>query len=213
MVDSDEYTEKKVKIVLLGEARVGKTSIITRIIKDTFDYNCLSSSGASFSQKLMLFDDLSTKVNFLIWDTVGQEKYRSISKLFYRDAAIAILVLDITDLSSFEEIKNYWLNEVRNNTGGKCILGLAANKSDLIDKAEVSEQEIKDFAQKEGLVFKFTSALNNTGINELFIALGNKYLGAEDDMGNVPRDSVPIEASKTVKSTGKNGDKKKSGCC
>ena len=191
----------------MGESRVGKTSIITRIIKDTFDYNCLSSSGASFSQKLMIFDEVSTKVNFLIWDTVGQEKYRSISKLFYRDAAIAILVLDITDLSSFEEIKNYWLNEVRNNTGGKCIMGLAANKSDLIDKAEVSEQEIKEFAQREGLIFKFTSALNNTGINELFIALGNKYLGAGDD-GSTHKDSVPIDAKKVTKK----GEKKK-GCC
>ena len=209
MADIDDFTEKKVKIVLLGEARVGKTSIITRIIKDTFDYNCLSSSGASFSQKLMFFDDMSTKVNFLIWDTVGQEKYRSISKLFYRDAAIAILVLDITDLSSFEEIKNYWLNEVRNNTGGKCIMGLAANKSDLIDKAEVSEQEIKEFAQKEGLIFKFTSALNNTGINELFMALGNKYLGAGDDGSTEKKDSVAIDPKKV---TGKS-DKKKKGCC
>ena len=181
MSDQDELTEKKVKIVLLGEARVGKTSIITRIIKDTFDYNCLSSSGASFSQKVMIFEDLSTKVNFLIWDTVGQEKYRSVSKLFYRDSAIAVLVFDITDASSFDAVKNYWLSEVRNNTGGNCILALAANKSDLIEKAQVSEEEIKKFATKEGLIFKFTSALNNSGITELFKSVGNKYLGADDE--------------------------------
>lgn len=211
MADVDDYSEKKVKIVLLGEARVGKTSIITRLIKDTFDYNCLSSSGASFSQKLMIFEDLSTKVNFLVWDTVGQEKYRSISKLFYRDAAIAILVLDLTDGSSFEAIKNYWISEVRSNTGGKCILGLAANKSDLIDKAEVTEQEIKDFAQKENLIFKFTSALNNTGINELFRALGNKYLGADEDFNEPVRDSLTIDARKTVNSKSAKKENKK--CC
>lgn len=86
-------------------------------------------------------------------------------------------------------------------------MGLAANKSDLIDKAEVSEQEIKEFAQKEGLVFKFTSALTNTGINELFMALGNKYLGAGED-GTEKRDAVPIDAKKVSSAK----DKKK-GCC
>lgn len=196
MADDDDFTERKVKIVLLGEARVGKTSIINRIIKDTFDYNCLSSSGASFSQKLMLFEDFSTKINFLIWDTVGQEKYRSISKLFYRDAAIAVLVFDISDAASFEEVKKYWLTEIRQNSGKDCILGLAANKSDLLSKAEVREQDILEFAKKEGIIFRFTSALNNTGINELFQALGNKYLGAED-ADFVPRDSVPISGTVT----------------
>lgn len=211
MTDGEEFSERKVKVVLLGEARVGKTSIITRIIKDTFDYNCLSSSGASFSQKLMVFDDLSTKVNFLIWDTVGQEKFRSISKIFYRDAAIAVLVFDITDSNSFQEVKNFWINEVKTNISGKYILGLAANKSDLVDKADVSEQEIKDFAQKEGLIFKFTSALNNTGINELFQDLGKKYLDPEGFKAEEnQRQSIVIDRA-TINSESMKKTKKK--CC
>ena len=101
--------ERNCKVVLLGESGVGKTSIISRFINDTFEEGLVTTTGASYAGKDMVFKDYQNQVvKFEIWDTAGQEKYRSLAQIFYKDAAIAILVYDITNAESLEEIKNYW---------------------------------------------------------------------------------------------------------
>jgi len=105
---------KVCKVVLLGETGVGKTCIINRFIDDKYEDNVQSSNMASFFSKTMTFEEFHGKsIKFEIWDTAGQEKFRSLNKIFYKDAGAAILVYDITNKTSFEEIKKYWCNQVK----------------------------------------------------------------------------------------------------
>ena len=102
------------KVCLVGESGVGKTCIIDRFVKNIFREDEPPTVSASYSEKLIQLDDYTIKFN--IWDTAGQEKYRAIGKLFYKDANAAILVYDITNKKSFDEIKKYWYEEIKANT-------------------------------------------------------------------------------------------------
>ena len=111
---SEDDNTKACKVVLLGESGVGKTCIIARFINNVFQDNIISTTGASYTGKTLTFDEYNGKsIKFEIWDTAGQEKYRSLTKIFYKDAGVAILVYDISRKESFDEIKNYWYNQVR----------------------------------------------------------------------------------------------------
>ena len=110
----DDEDVKVCKVVLLGESGVGKTCIIDRFINDNFDDNQKTTGISTFIAKTMTFDEFQGKsVKFEIWDTAGQEKYRSLNKIFYKDAGVAILVYDITNSQSFEEIRQYWSNQIK----------------------------------------------------------------------------------------------------
>ena len=103
------------KVVLIGESGVGKTSIINRFTSNTFRSQQLPTTAANFVTKLVIMEDENKSIKFEIWDTAGQEKYRSLAKVFYKNAAVCILVYDITRKSSFEEIKKFWVNEIKQN--------------------------------------------------------------------------------------------------
>ena len=113
--DEDEGEDvKTLKVVLIGESGVGKTSIISRFINDTFDEGSMTTTGASYATKEIVFEKYQNQVlKFEIWDTAGQEKYRALTSIFYKDAAIAILVYDITNEESFDEVKNYWYTQIK----------------------------------------------------------------------------------------------------
>ena len=116
--DEEEEEEKKIcKVVLLGESGVGKTCIISRFIDNIFTESLDTTTGASYVSKNITFKEYQNKtITFEIWDTAGQEKYRSLTQLFYKDAQIAILVYDITNEESFEEVQNYWYCQVKEST-------------------------------------------------------------------------------------------------
>ena len=103
------------KVVLIGESGVGKTSIISRYISNTFKSQLMSTPGANFVTKNVIMEDEKQSIKFEIWDTAGQERYRSLAKVFYKNASVCVLVYDITRKSSFEELKNYWVNEIKVN--------------------------------------------------------------------------------------------------
>lgn len=109
-------TTQKCKIILLGEAYVGKTCLIERYITNEFNGVTDTTIGTSYSTKNVTLEN-GMKYTLDIWDTAGTESYRSINKIFYRDALIAILVYDITNRNSFNEIKEYWLEEIRKERG------------------------------------------------------------------------------------------------
>ena len=104
------------KVVLIGESGVGKTSIINRYISNVFSTNLTATPGASFTTKTVFLKEYEQSIKFEIWDTAGQEKYRSLAKVFYKNAAICILVYDITRKESFDELKNYWINQIKANS-------------------------------------------------------------------------------------------------
>ena len=103
------------KVILIGESGVGKTCIIVRFISDEFN-ETISTTGASYASKFITFEEYNKTVQYQIWDTAGQEKYRGLTKIFYKDARIVILVYDVTRRATFEEIKNYWYNQIKENS-------------------------------------------------------------------------------------------------
>ncbi len=107
------------KVVLLGESGVGKTSIIARYITNTFKSQNLPTTGANFVSKTIILEDENKSIKFELWDTAGQERYRSLAKVFYKNAAVCVLVYDITRKSSFNELKSFWVNEIKDNSEGK----------------------------------------------------------------------------------------------
>ena len=113
-IDSDDEDEMKTyKVILVGETNVGKTCIMTRFIKGIFKENSTSSLTAIYAEKIIKLDKYGGKeIQFGLWDTAGQEKFRALSKNFFQNASAAILVYDITKESTFEEIKNFWYNNV-----------------------------------------------------------------------------------------------------
>lgn len=103
------------KVLILGESNVGKTSIISRFLLNNFDYNKHSLTGADKNTKTLYLKEINKTINFEIWDTPGQKKFRALHRILYKDTDFIILVYDITNLSSFEELKTYWINEVKAN--------------------------------------------------------------------------------------------------
>ena len=168
------------KVVLLGETAVGKSCLIARFISDIFQTNHITTMTGTYMSKDIFYEKANKKLKYEIWDTAGQEKYRTINKMFYRDANVAILVLDITRKDTFEAIKNYWYDEVRNNGPEDIIFALAANKCDLYEYEEVTNTQLEEYAQSIGAIYKQTSALNNTGISDMFDNIGYKFLSPEN---------------------------------
>jgi len=215
------------KIVLVGEAGVGKTSIISQFIDQIFQEDLQSSTGGTFSSKTLILNNGKT-IKFDIWDTAGEERYRSLSKLFYKDSNAAILVYDITRKESFDELKNYWANQIKESSDSNIILVVDANKSDLSEKEEVDETEARIFAKELNALFCATSARNSIGIDDLFLQIAKKYLGnndifiikkegkKEDKGGNDEFDEQMFNKVGTMKLSRDQSvsmNKEKKGCC
>ena len=207
------------KVVLVGESGVGKTSIITQFIDQTFQEDQQSTTGGTFSTKSVICDD--TKIlKFEIWDTAGQERYRALTKMFYKDANAAVLVYDITRKDSFEELQNYWAQQIKESSPPNIILAVAANKSDLIDKEVVKEEESRAFANEIGAIYVSTTATTVETINDLFIQIAKKHTGAsdvkikEDEDGQPePQPEEKKENVKLTNETANNKREKKRGFC
>ena len=206
----DDENAKSVKAVLLGESGVGKTCIIARFINNTFENNIMSTTGASYAGKTMSFDEFGGKcIKFEIWDTAGQEKYRSLTKIFLKGAKIVIFVYDITNLNSFKEL-NYWFESTKEIINEKIVMGIVGNKSDLFLKEEVKESDARALAKQKGFDFALTSAKNSTMFCEFLEKLLKKYLGQEDEEND--EDNTNKKKAEKLK-IGKAGEKTKKGCC
>ena len=104
------------KVILVGESGVGKTCLIVRFINNVFFEGSPSTTGANYASKVLEFKEYKNSLQYDIWDTAGEERYRGLAKIFYKDAAIAILVYDINKRKTFEEIKNYWYKQIKDNS-------------------------------------------------------------------------------------------------
>ena len=173
-----------VKVVLLGESGVGKTSIITQYATKKFNPRCSTSVSAQFISKTLKFPEFEKSIKFDIWDTVGQEKYRSLTKIFYRDAKVIVFVYDITTEYSFNQLKDYWYEETINTTEKTPLMAVVANKSDLYPDQKVNNKDGKEFAEKINAIFQTTSAMSDTGINTLFENIGKKIIMPDYDYKN-----------------------------
>ena len=193
--------KNEIKTILVGEVGTGKTNIINAITKQKFESNVDSTNAASFLEKVIKVND--KEYPLAIWDTAGQEKYRSITKIFVKEAKIVIFVYSITDRKSFDGI-DYWYDTVKTLLGDKPILGLAGNKKDLFLEEKVKEEEGKEKAKKIGAIFKLASAKENDGIDDLFQSLVEEYINKYGDI---------FDDNKGEKLLGSKNGKKLFKCC
>ena len=184
------------KIVLVGDSGVGKTCIISRFVNVRFDKSQMTTACPSFCTKEINYPKYKKTINLDIWDTAGQEIYRSISKLFYKGASVGILVYDISNEKSFKSIKEYWYKELKENTDSNIVFMLVGNKADLFEQEKVKEEEAKEYASSINAEFYLTSAKNNIRITDLFVQCGKKFIDPnsngtnnEDNVGNDGKDN------------------------
>ena len=155
----------QVKVVLLGEPGVGKSSLMIRFVSDDFSLSSAPTTGSSYMLKLIEHKGKQLKLN--IWDTAGQERYHSLAKIYLRDADAAILVYDITNKASFEGLKR-WHSELVEVAPKSIIIALAGNKEDLVLDESIDPNEVHEYAQSFGGFSKKISCKTKHGIEELF---------------------------------------------
>ena len=166
MKNKDKQNEKySLKIILVGDSNVGKTNIAYRYCKGAFSSEYQITLGVDFLSKNIIIDDILFRV--YVWDTAGSEKFRSISRTYYRNTACALIVYDISDKKTFENALS-WIDVIKRESGANTHIILVGNKDDL-ENREVTEEEGKELAEKYDLKFFETSALNGHNIEEVFI--------------------------------------------
>ena len=174
MTAPDSSNIKNIKIVLIGDCGVGKSSISLRYTSNEFDNNYISTGGAAYSTKLI--QKYGDNLQLDIWDTAGQERYRSLGRTFYKDAFIVILVYDITREETFNNLKNIWMEELNKNGEEKPILAVVGNKIDQYEEeATVNEEDARKFAESNNAVFQQVSAKTGSNIEILFNLLIDEY--------------------------------------
>ena len=215
--ETENELDESLKVVLVGESGVGKTSIINQFAKGIFNQDLMSTNGATFTTNKKEFKDSNGRsklISFEMWDTAGQEKYRSLAKMFFKEASVALIIYDITSLKSFEEINNYWMKLVRENAPKNIIMYIIGNKADLIAKEVVKEEVAREYAKSEKVNFYLTSAKDRTGIDELFNEIGNMYLNefinSEENQERILRKN---DVTKVSKESSQGDENKKKGCC
>ena len=197
---------EEIKMILLGEAGCGKTSIISRYTLDKFDSNYFTTYSSTFLTKI--FEYKGKKYNINIWDTVGQEKFRSLTKIFIKGTKICLFVYDITNKHSFEEL-NFWLEQAKQIADKDVVFGMAGNKNDLIGKQQVSDKDAIKFAEDNNIIFGQTSAAKNkSSVDSLLDKLIIKYLENSNPSlagGNSEEARIKLDAKN-------NTEPKKDGC-
>ena len=166
-MNSEQEPQIVLKLLLLGDSSVGKTSILLKYISNKFDESSISTVGVDYMDKIIDYNKF--KIKLQIWDTSGEEKFRTITKNFYRNADGLLVVFDLTKKESYVHIKS-WINEAKENND-KLKTILIGNKLDLKDERIVAIDVAKQFAEKNNLKYIETSAKDGTNINESFQAI------------------------------------------
>ena len=166
-MNSEQEAQIVLKLLLLGDSSVGKTSILLKYISNKFDESSISTVGVDYMDKIIDYNKF--KIKLQIWDTSGEEKFRTITKNFYRNADGLLVVFDLTKKESYDHIKS-WLDEAKENNDKLKTL-LIGNKLDLKDERIVAIDVAKQFAEKNNLKYIETSAKDGTNINESFQAI------------------------------------------
>nr|ABK24490.1 unknown [Picea sitchensis]ABK25109.1 unknown [Picea sitchensis] len=200
------------KVVLIGDSGVGKSNLLSRFTRNEFSLESKSTIGVEFATRSINVDGKMIKAQ--IWDTAGQERYRAITSAYYRGAVGALLVYDITRHVTFENVER-WLKELRDHTEHNIVVMLVGNKSDLRHLRAVSTEDAQTFAEREGLYFIETSALESTNVEnafkqvltQIYRIVSKKALDVSEDNAAAPPQGQTINVKDDVTAT------KKVGCC
>ncbi|KAK7205490.1 ras family-domain-containing protein [Myxozyma melibiosi] len=170
---------KKYKLVFLGEQSVGKTSLITRFMYDSFDSQYAATIGIDFLSKTMYLEDRTVRLQ--LWDTAGQERFRSLIPSYIRDSTVAVVVYDVTNRNSFINTSK-WIDDVRAERGNDVIIVLVGNKTDLNDKRQVTTEDGEKKAKEVKVMFIETSAKAGHNVKTLFRRIAQALPGMENSM-------------------------------
>ncbi|CAM6082824.1 unnamed protein product [Calypogeia fissa] len=189
--------QRQAKLVLLGDMGAGKSSLVLRFTKGQFfDYQ-ESTIGAAFLTQTLAVND--TTIKFEIWDTAGQERYHSLAPMYYRGAAAAIIVYDISNAESFARAKK-WVAELQSQGNSNLVMALAGNKADLDAKRSIAQEDAQAYADENGLFLMETSAKTGQNVNELFYEIAKrlpKLQPAAKPAGISFADRAPAATSKS----------------
>lgn len=204
---------QKFKIIFLGDQGVGKSSILNRFVQDRFEQEYQATIGLDFHSKNATIN--GANVRLLLYDTAGQEKFKSLIPMYIRDANIIIMVYDVTSRESLIHT-NHWVNETKDLKREDALFVLVGNKVDLTDQRKVTEKEGEDFAKEKGFLFMEVSAKTGKNVVELFheniypqMAQKFHISGDPDDQ---PTNQAPDQQPEIVISPNAPAKKKK-GCC
>uniref|UniRef100_A0A4W5NM11 RAB41, member RAS onco family n=1 Tax=Hucho hucho TaxID=62062 RepID=A0A4W5NM11_9TELE len=189
---------RKFKLVFLGEQSVGKTSLITRFMYDSFDNTYQATIGIDFLSKTMYLEDRTVSTTFVrlqLWDTAGQERFRSLIPSYIRDSTIAVVVYDITNLNSFQQTSK-WIDDVRTERGSDVIIMLVGNKTDLADKRQITTEEGEQRAKELNVMFIETSAKTGYNVKQLFRRVAAALPGMDSTPEKSKEDMIDIKLEK-----------------
>ncbi|XP_061563344.1 ras-related protein Rab-11A [Cololabis saira] len=206
----DEY-DYLFKVVLIGDSGVGKSNLLSRFTRNEFNLESKSTIGVEFATRSIAVDGRTVKAQ--IWDTAGQERYRAITSAYYRGAVGALLVYDIAKHLTYENVER-WLKELRDHADGNIVIMLVGNKSDLRHLRAVPADEARAFAEKNGLSFLETSALDSTNVEtafqtiltEIYRIVSQKQMSERQDGESPSNNVVNIQVQPTE-------NKPKMQCC
>lgn len=188
----------KYKLVFLGDQSVGKTSIITRFMYDKFDQNYQPTIGIDFLSKTMYLEDRTVRLQ--LWDTAGQERFRSLIPSYIRDSSVAVIVYDVSNRQSFLNTAR-WVDEVRTERGKDVVIVLVGNKTDLVDKRQVSVEEGESKTKEFGALMIETSAKAGFNIKGLFRKIAGALPGMDAVSQTKQDDYVDINLKTTTNNT------------
>lgn len=188
-----------IKLVFLGDSGVGKTCIVSRYIYGCIPEVAKPTIGAAFMTKLVTLNKANYEL--LIWDTAGQEVYRGLAPMYYRNANIAIIVYDVTKPDQIESV-SYWIDVLRQNVGNSVIIGICGNKTDLECDNMVTNEDVMAHVSGVDAEFMQVSAMNGTGIESMFMRLLRKYTEQTGDV-------VTKQREKTIEVA----EEREGGCC
>lgn len=180
MIVSDD--ELAFRVVLIGDSSVGKTCIVNRFVNNQFREDELNTIGAMYENYKERRN--GSEVSLQIWDTAGQEKFKSLSPIYFRNAAAAICVFSLTSRASFANIKS-WIDSFHDVAGSRAIVYIAANKCDLEHEFEVTVEEAKEWAAEQNLKLFTTSAKTGEGIVAMFRELAEELYRVKGTRGSV----------------------------
>ncbi|KAJ8618681.1 hypothetical protein MRB53_014867 [Persea americana] len=206
----DEEYDYLFKVVLIGDSGVGKSNLLSRFTRNEFCLESKSTIGVEFATRTLQVEGKTIKAQ--IWDTAGQERYRAITSAYYRGALGALLVYDVTKPTTFENVSR-WLKELRDHADSNIVIMLIGNKTDLKHLRAVATEDAQSYAEKEGLSFIETSALEAINVEkafqmilaEIYRIISKKTLSSEEPA------ATSIKEGKTILVSGDANTKKT--CC
>ncbi|KAJ5075468.1 rab gtpase [Anaeramoeba ignava] len=211
-MQKNDLLNNNFKVCFLGDYGVGKTSIITRFLYDSFDISQQATVGIDFISKTMRIDDQIIRLH--LWDTAGQEKFRSLLPTYIRDSSVAIVVFDISKKQSFENL-NIWLKFIQEEHGEDFTIFIVGNKTDLNELRQVSKEELEKFSQQNNFSFFEVSAKTGENVKDLFRKISSILISSQEK----PENSQMIQQNQilntqiTLDENNLTETPKRNGCC